>query len=102
MTEPSWTLLATNVTYYSTLDEDAFFGWLDRVGCVAGYEGKGVDLAITLKRAPDDDELRELIGLFHRYGVDMRPLAVFSAAPGRDWFTAPQMFWHRKIFGASR
>lgn len=99
MPAPSQTLVATSVTYYSSLDENAFFQWLDRIGCVAGYEGRGLDLTITLGRTPNDEELREIIALFYRYGVDMRQLASFSKERGRAWFRRQGMFWREAVFG---
>lgn len=95
----SLTLVATEVVYYSPLDENAFFQWLDKIGCVARYEGRGSDLTISLSREPDDDELRELIALFYRYGVDMRQLAIFGEGRARAWFRKRGMFWHDAVFG---
>jgi len=100
MSVPSQTFVATSVIYYSPLDERAFFEWLDRIDCVARYDGLGSNLTITLSRAPDDDELREFIALFHRYGVDMRQLAVFGEGAGRAWFRKPSMFWTDGVFGS--
>lgn len=94
----SQTLVATSVIYYSPLDEGAFFEWLDRIDCVVRCDGLGSDLTITLSRAPNDDELREFIALFHRYGVDMRQLAVFGEGAGRAWFRRPSTFWHDAVF----
>jgi len=102
MSAPAQTLVATSVVYYSPLDEGAFFAWLDRIDCVARYDGLASDLTITLSRAPDDDELREFIALFHRYGVDMRQLALFGEGAGRAWFRKPNMFWHAAVFGQAK
>jgi len=100
MSAPSQTLVANSVVYYSPLDEGAFFEWLDRIECVARYDGLGSDLTITLSRAAHDDELREFIALFHRYGVDMRQLAVFGEGADRAWFRKPSMFWSKAVFGS--
>lgn len=99
MPEPEHALMATNVTYYSRLDEVAFFSWLDRINCIGHYEGRCSDLTITLTRLPDDDELREFIALFHGYGVEMRQLAKFDFGKQRTWFRQPEAFLHAAVFG---
>lgn len=98
-TLPETRLVATGVLYHSRLDEDAFFGWLKRISCVSEFKGVGRDLWITLRRAPNDDDLRELIALFHRYKVDMRQLAAFETPENSTWFRKPGTFWHRAVFG---
>jgi hypothetical protein len=92
-------LIATRVIYYSPNDETAFFQWLGRVDCVEGFEGSGPKLFIDLKRAPTDDELRDLLALFYRYKIDMRQLAQFDQARRASWFRDPQMYWYRRVFG---
>ena len=77
----------TGVTFYHVNDERAFFEWLARIPCVKRYVGEGCrGLVVYLKRLPRKDELRELLALCHRYGVDMRQLAKFETARNRHWF----------------
>ena len=94
------TLIADRVRYFAPGDEAAFFGWLDRMGVVAEYEGLGDGLHIRLSRQPTDDELRELIAFHKRYGIDMRQLARFETAENADWFAAPTMYWHDGVYGS--
>jgi hypothetical protein len=83
-------------------DERAYFEWLGRIPCVERYYGDGRrGLVVELKRAPWKDELRELLALCHRYGVDMRQLAKFETSKNRAWFRAPHKYWHSAVFGAS-
>lgn len=90
----------TGVTFYHLNDERAFFEWLGRIPCVERYVHEGcAGLVAYLKRAPRKDELRELLALCHRYGVDMRQLAKFETARNRRWFRDPQKYWHRAVFG---
>ena len=91
-------LVATSVRYFSQGDEEAFFCWLKRIRCVGEVHGVGRDLLIPLSAAPDDDDLRELIGLFYRYRVDMTQLAVFARS---EWASNPKAFWHRRMFAQS-
>ena len=88
------------VYFYHRYDERAFFEWLARIPCVASYEGDGArGLVVTLKRRPGNDDLRQLLALFYRYGVDMRQLAKFETAKNRSWFCDPRKYWHRGVFG---
>ena len=89
----------TGVTFYHPADERAFFEWLQRIPCVASLSGDGRrGLVVRLKRRPGNDDLRQLIALCRRYGVDMRQLAKFETDHNRVWFRDPRAFWHRAIF----
>lgn len=71
------TIEATRVWYYSKHDESAFFEWLDKLQCVASYEGQGDTLYINIqKKKVDESCLRELLALFYRYNVDLSQLRV--------------------------
>jgi hypothetical protein len=90
----------TGVHYYHQNDERAFFEWLSRIPCVKSYAGDGRSgLVVQLKRRPVKDDLRQLIALCHRYGVNMRQLAKFETAKNRDWFCDPQKYWYQAVFG---
>ena len=45
---------------------------------------------------PRKDELRELLAICQRYGVNMRQLAKFETATNRQWFRDPQKYWDRR------
>jgi hypothetical protein len=80
------TQMDTGVHFYHQNDERNFFEWLDRIPCIDRYVGEGRrGLVVYLKRAPRKDELRELLALCHRYGVNMRQLAKFETARNRHW-----------------
>lgn len=91
-------LVAREVRYYSPGDEQAFFAWLRRMPCVGEPRGVGIDLHIPLRQRPTDGELRELIGLFFRYKIDMRQLAALATDENRSWFARPDSYWRRKVF----
>jgi hypothetical protein len=92
-------LVVRSVKYYSEYDEDQFFGWLEKIPCVAGSHGKGVDLFVDLNDGKVDDEsLRELLALFNRYNVDMSQLAIFESSSNRQWFREPRAYWYAKVF----
>ena len=96
------TLVSNGPLYYSQGDEDAFFAWLQHIGCVNRVRGEGATLHILLKtRTVSDAELRELIALFHRYQLEKRPLAQFLTTENRAWFRDDEgSYWYRDVFGS--
>lgn len=88
-------LVANGVHYLSQGDETSFFGWLQRIDCVRDVRGVGHSLVINLSDLPTDEDLRELIGLFYRYDIDMRQLAGFA---DREWVRNPNAFWYERLF----
>jgi hypothetical protein len=95
------TQMDTGVYFYHQNDERTFLEWLGRIPCVARYEGEGRrGLVVYLKRIPRQDELRELLALCQRYGVNhMRQLAKFETAKNRSWFRDPRKYWYSAVFG---
>ncbi len=92
-------LEATSVMYFSDGDEAAFFAWLDKISSVDSYKGRGSTLYIKVNAtAVDANDLREIIALFHRYGVDLRQLAVFDRKKF-SWFRRKNAYWHEDVFG---
>ena len=93
------THMTTNVRFYHPSDERAFFEWLSRIPCIKSYHGEGKrGLVVQLKRRPGKDDLRQLLALCHRYGVDMRQLAKFETAENQGWFCDPETYWYRAVF----
>lgn len=89
-----------NGPYYSRKDEEAFFEWLRKIGCVQRVDGVGAELRIHIRsRRISEECLRELIALFWRYGGPMHQLAQFENARNRSWFRNPSMYWFRSVFG---
>jgi hypothetical protein len=91
-------LVAENVTYYSSGDERAFFEWLRSIACIKDTKGIGRELIISLARTPSDDELRELIGLFYRYNIDMHQLAAFVSDANQIWLRKADSYWFERMF----
>jgi hypothetical protein len=97
------TKMEKGVRFYHKNDERPFFEWLSRIPCVKSFNGEGNDgLVVRLKRKPGNDDLRQLLALCHRYGVDMRQLAKFETARNRDCFCDPQSYWYKGVFGKAR
>ncbi|WP_156386036.1 hypothetical protein [Devosia sp. Root685] len=85
--------------YFSQNDETAMFEWLGRIGVVSDVTGEGHNLTICLRRAPTDDQLRDLLALFHRYQMNMRPLAALRTAKNESWFSDRSNYWFGSVFG---
>jgi len=93
-------LRMSRIEYLSSIDEDIFFEWLGKIGCVSDYRGVGDQLLVTVAMQKlDDKSLRELIALFYRYRADMKQLAIFRDDDNRQWFSDPEKYWHKSIFG---
>ena len=102
MTVPLLTLthMDTGVRFYHQSDERAFVEWLSRIPCVESYAGDARNgLVVQLKRRPGKDDLRQLLALCRRYGVDMRQLAKFETEKNRNWFCHPETPWYQAVFG---
>jgi hypothetical protein len=97
------TLIATEVLYFSRGDEDSFFAWLKRIGCVREVRGIGYELLIDVDEGSlSDGDLRELLALFHRYRVDMKQLRQLATDANAHWFRDDsEMYWHGAVFGSN-
>jgi hypothetical protein len=73
---------------------------LDKLPFVESYVGRGRTLYIKANLSSVDQQgLREIIALFHRYGIDLRQLAAFDRPEFASWFRDKQKFWHQDVFG---
>jgi len=93
-------LQATGVRFFSQNDEEAFFNWLKGLPFVEHFEGRGRTLYIKVNSlAVEEDGLRELLALFHRYKVELAQLAVFDRDEFADWFRNADAYWFKDVFG---
>lgn len=97
-------LICKSVLYHSILDETAFFEWINKIPSIVNVDGSGDELYLYIKRRSiSDKDLRELIGLFYRYKVDMKQLQIFLNERNKEWFFGkPKGYWHTEIFGSSK
>jgi hypothetical protein len=94
-------LIVRGPHFFSAKDEDVFFGWLQSIGCIGRITGRLRSLYIPLRRAPSDAQLRELLALFHRYRMNMRPLAILKTGRNAKWFADRDAYWYKKVFDPS-
>ena len=82
-------LTCKSVYYYSQIDEDLFFEWIQRISVIEFFDGKGDELYLYIKNASISNiDLLELLALFRRYHIDMQQLEVFVNEENRWWFYA--------------
>ncbi|MBA0044997.1 hypothetical protein MLB1_01555 [Mycobacteroides sp. LB1] len=94
------TLEATGVRFYSTLDEGAFFDWLDKNPQVKSYQGRQQTLYINVDiNGGEKWDLWELAALYARYNIDMKELRVLNTGTFGPWFSDPEQWWHKAVFG---
>nr|WP_297531798.1 hypothetical protein [uncultured Roseateles sp.] len=92
-------LEATGVRFYSQYDESVLFNWFRSLPCVEKLEGRGLTLYVAVRpSAIDEDALRELLALFHRYSIEKRQLAHFDRPEFAEWFRDPNTFWFSEVF----
>jgi hypothetical protein len=93
-------LQACRVRFFSPNDEQAFFKWMGALSCVKAFAGRGDTIYLTVdKSLVDDDALRELLALFHRYCIGMEQLRVFDRPEFAEWFRNSGTYWFQKVFG---
>lgn len=96
-------LTCKSVYFYSQLDEQYFFAWLQNITSIIKIDGAQDELYLYCKSStiPDQD-LRELLALFYRYKIDMKQLTVFLNNKNKMWFfDPPKGYWHRRVFGSN-
>jgi hypothetical protein len=96
------TLRATAVRFLSQQDEAAFFQWLGKLQEYASVCFEGDTLVIDVETSKmcgvRGEDLRELIALFFRYGIDMRQLRAFETRSNRSWLANQRAYWHSAMY----
>ena len=102
MTETA-TLKIQGPFYYSDHDENMFFMWLKRVRSFTRIHGELDTLFIEVNMDQfDPEDLREVLALFRRYGVDLATLAVLERDANRTWFRDESKWWYSLVFGGGQ
>ena len=93
-------LVCKGIKFYCRKDEDAFFEWLKKIDCIETISGAGRELYLEISSDNiHDNDLRDLVGLFYRYKVNMPQLARFLTNANKGWFyDNKKAFWYKKIF----
>jgi uncharacterized protein involved in tolerance to divalent cations len=88
--------LSGTVTYFSQLDELAFFTWAGNIKCIRSIDNGFFH--IKSKRI-SKESLLDLIAIMHRYNMPMRQLSVFCNETNEKWFKDKKKYWYKKTFG---
>ncbi|MGJ7541901.1 hypothetical protein [Variovorax sp. LT1R16] len=88
----------SGIMFGSQLDEKHLFEWAVEIPGVLRWEQ---DTIVVRSKRLSQGSLRDLIALFHRYGIPMSQLAQFQNDENQTWFAAPHMYWHKKVFCTS-
>lgn len=94
-------LVCKSVMFYCRKDEDAFFEWIKKIECIDEISGAGDELYLHIAADEiNDQDLDDLIGLFHRYHINMKQLARYLTDHNKYWFyDNKKAFWYEKVFG---
>ena len=89
--------------YFCYQDEKHFFEWLESIQGVRKVTGGPDGLTIHFARAPlSYDSWADLLGVFARYGLDMRPLRVLVDKRHEAWLRDPDKFWHEAMWSDAK
>lgn len=88
-------------TFCSSIYEDLFFEWIKKIPSIIDYKGIGKNLFLYFNNKKIKFlDLRELLALFYRYKINMKPLAIFLNKGNKEWFyDGKEAYWHKKVFG---
>lgn len=89
-----------SVWYYSNIDEELFFEWIQKIPSIIKYDGIKDELFLYFKNNNiNENDLRELLALFYRYQIEMKQLAIFLNEINKKWFFENDTaYWHKKVF----
>ena len=93
-------LLIYEGSYYSQLDERAFFSWLESISGVLKATGSPNGLVVSLRSSKlSESSIRNLLALHWRYRLPMGALASLLTKSNEHWFADPGAYWHEAVFG---
>lgn len=94
-------LKASRVRFFSSQDEAAFFSWIEKIPSIKSCEGRGsVIYMYVIRDVINENDLRELLSLFRRYGVDMKQLSIFDDNQFSSWFRDKNAYWYASVFAS--
>ena len=79
----------------SQLDEKHLFEWAAEIPGFLRWEQD----TLVIRSRLSETSLRDLLALFSRYEIPMVQLAQLLTDKNKEWFAAPHMYWHKRVFG---
>jgi hypothetical protein len=94
-------LVCKHIFFHSLQDKNTFFEWIERIPSIIHFEGARDELYLDLcSTVISDEDLKDIIGLFYRYNIDMKQLQILLNDENKAWFQDnKKAFWHKRIFG---
>ena len=93
-------LTCKRVEFFSIHDEAALFEWIKKIRSIEEISADGDELYLHIKsKNISRNDLLELIGLFSRYKINMKQLAIFLNKKNENWFYSDTSYWYKNIFG---
>lgn len=81
-------LKCSPLRFYSPLDEEALFEWLNKISVIITIEGVGRELLVSIDASTMSyEQLRNLKGVFKRYNFDLEQLKIFMNEGNKNIFT---------------
>lgn len=82
-------LIFKPLKFYSPLDEELFFNWINKIDCIQSYKGIAKELHLIVSSRPITfEEYRNLNGLFTRYKLKNpnQLKRFFCTKENQSWF----------------
>ncbi len=93
-------LVCKNINFLNNHDEEAFFEWIKKITCIGRYYS--LKNKIYLEIVSDIifwEDIKDLIGLFYRYDIDIKQLKRFLTDNEKKiFFKYRHMSWHSNVW----
>jgi hypothetical protein len=100
---PRQVLIRDTVWYYCYQDEKHFFEWLESIRAVKKVVGGPEGLTVHFSRGElSRESWGDLLGVFARYGLDMRPLQALVGKRHEAWLRDPKKYWHKAMWSDAK
>jgi hypothetical protein len=84
--------------FYSSLDEGCFFYGLKTIPTVESVIGDRDGLVLEISRDFDKNDLKDLIGIMMRYGLDLSCLRAIAVDIDSIEFNNHDAYWYKSMF----
>jgi len=99
--EPRIKLICDNAKFESDENEELFSKLMIRIPCVDEVDDFHTKIHVYAKskNIPEQD-LRDILGMFYQYKIDMAQLQIFLNNENKKWFFEDKdTYWHNLVFG---
>ncbi len=98
MTQEALQLKIPGPRFGSYLDEKAFFDWIERISGVESIRGEKSEINVVVNMSKfDDNSLRQMLSLYHRYNLNFEGLHVFINKDNQEWVLRPTAYWADRL-----